>query len=141
MNLIEDTCAVASNLIICKHIFLNLGFFNSDLNPVLYVLVGKHFRKKMWEVMKIRDSASKSSSATRLTLLSSRKVNTILRNDAEINHTTGCPSTCACPAPQCTASASVSDSPQVSHHNTQRKRSLHTDTGLYIKRDTKIPFK
>ncbi|CAL1575966.1 unnamed protein product [Knipowitschia caucasica] len=34
----------------CNQIFSYLAFFNSVLNPVLYVLVGKNFRKKMWEV-------------------------------------------------------------------------------------------
>uniref|UniRef100_A0A8C6UAZ7 B2 bradykinin receptor n=1 Tax=Neogobius melanostomus TaxID=47308 RepID=A0A8C6UAZ7_9GOBI len=41
----------ASNVIeFCHQIVSYLAFFNSILNPVLYVLVGKNFRKKMWEV-------------------------------------------------------------------------------------------
>ncbi|KAF7201619.1 B2 bradykinin receptor [Nothobranchius furzeri] len=45
-------CHVSSVLDICNQIFTYLGFFNSVLNPVLYVIVGKNFRKKVQELVK-----------------------------------------------------------------------------------------
>ncbi|XP_072221804.1 B2 bradykinin receptor-like [Leuresthes tenuis] len=36
----------------CKQIFKYLGFLNSVLNPILYVIVGKNFQKKAHEVFK-----------------------------------------------------------------------------------------
>ncbi|KAM4540753.1 B2 bradykinin receptor [Fundulus diaphanus] len=45
-------CDLSTTLDICNQVFTYLGFFNSVLNPVLYVIVGKNFRKKVWEVMK-----------------------------------------------------------------------------------------
>lgn len=61
-ELIEVTCLMGRVANISVYIFLNFGFFNSDLNPVLYVIVGKNFRKKMWEVLKRRGSMRTSSS-------------------------------------------------------------------------------
>ncbi|XP_033843655.2 B2 bradykinin receptor-like [Periophthalmus magnuspinnatus] len=50
-ELIEETCNFRwHQLYSYRIIFLNVGFFNSALNPVLYVIVSKNFRKKMWEV-------------------------------------------------------------------------------------------
>ncbi|XP_072313835.1 B2 bradykinin receptor-like [Eucyclogobius newberryi] len=43
-------CFTSNVLEFCNQIFTYLAFFNSVLNPVLYVLVGKNFRKKVSEV-------------------------------------------------------------------------------------------
>uniref|UniRef100_A0A8C6S937 Bradykinin receptor B2 n=1 Tax=Neogobius melanostomus TaxID=47308 RepID=A0A8C6S937_9GOBI len=76
-KLIGECSKLAMLTEVCQHIFLYLGFFNSDLNPVLYVIVGKNFRMKMWEVL--RGSRRKSSgqfacSNTSSSFLSLRKI-------------------------------------------------------------------
>ncbi|TNN33096.1 B2 bradykinin receptor [Liparis tanakae] len=43
-------CALESVLEICNQIFTYLAMFNSVLNPVVYVIVGKNFRKKVFEI-------------------------------------------------------------------------------------------
>uniref|UniRef100_A0A667ZE62 B2 bradykinin receptor n=1 Tax=Myripristis murdjan TaxID=586833 RepID=A0A667ZE62_9TELE len=70
-------CRLSSILEICNQVFGYLAFFNSVLNPILYVIVGKNFRKKVRELfvqlstkrLVISDSArSHLSSATLKTL-------------------------------------------------------------------------
>ena len=40
-------CSIITNLEICRTIFMYLAFFNSVLNPILYIIVDKNFRKKV----------------------------------------------------------------------------------------------
>ncbi|KAK2891910.1 B2 bradykinin receptor-like [Channa argus] len=45
-------CDITTVVEMCNQISTYLAFFNSVLNPVVYVIVGKNFRKKVWDLFK-----------------------------------------------------------------------------------------
>lgn len=65
-------CNARSIVNTCSHVFMYFAFFNSVLNPILYVIVGKNFQKKVRELFK-QGHFDRSTSYTRSNLTRSFK--------------------------------------------------------------------
>ncbi|XP_072546429.1 B2 bradykinin receptor [Salminus brasiliensis] len=67
-------CTLQTALDICNQIFTYLALSNSVLNPILYVIVGKNFRKKVKELLEqMTHQGTKVSGSTRSQLSSTLK--------------------------------------------------------------------
>ncbi|XP_059209689.1 B2 bradykinin receptor-like [Centropristis striata] len=65
-------CSIRTIVPLCKQIFVYFAFFNSVLNPILYVIVGKNFRAKVREVFnksRIHTTTSFNTNSTRSRLM------------------------------------------------------------------------
>uniref|UniRef100_A0A3Q2QAB5 Bradykinin receptor B2 n=1 Tax=Fundulus heteroclitus TaxID=8078 RepID=A0A3Q2QAB5_FUNHE len=73
---ILTSCSSEKTIYFCEQIFLYLAFFNSVLNPILYVIAGNSFREKVKELLTQWDrkrSSTISLTSTRTTFLRSVK--------------------------------------------------------------------
>ncbi|KAL7862230.1 hypothetical protein SRHO_G00136710 [Serrasalmus rhombeus] len=67
-------CTLQTGLDICNQIFTYLALSNSVLNPILYVIVGKNFRKKVKELLEqMTNQGTKLTGSTRSHLSSTLK--------------------------------------------------------------------
>ncbi|KAM6973414.1 B2 bradykinin receptor-like [Aplochiton taeniatus] len=64
-------CHLTNILEVCNQVFTYLAFFNNTLNPILYVIVGKNFRKKVQELFQQLSWQRKMGSGSTRSQLSS----------------------------------------------------------------------
>ncbi|TDG98982.1 hypothetical protein EPR50_G00205900 [Perca flavescens] len=76
-------CSIIANLGICRAIFMYLAFFNSVLNPILYVIVGRNFRGKVrglfkqWSINRTMTYRTTTSTGSNLLRSVKTEVNSI----------------------------------------------------------------